>query len=108
MSATGGDFLKVTIEAERTGSIARMGSKSFTLKPGSVVKANFVLEVNMDDMKRLERSFDLDGFDSAEAEEIAFGTGRVPNRGPRVKKLIPQNLAIINDNVNAGAFFTLN
>ena len=66
-----GNFLKVSITAERTGSIAHMGSKSFTLKPGSVAKANFVMEIDVDNMKWLDRSFDLDAFDGTEAEEIA-------------------------------------
>ena len=108
MKASDGNFLKVSIMAERTGSIAHMGSKSFTLKPGSVAKANFVMEIDVDNMKWLDRSFDLDAFDGTEAEEIAFGAGRIPNRGPRVKELIPQSLEKIKNNVIAGASFILN
>ena len=108
VKASDGNFLKVSITAERTGSIAHMGSKSFTLKPGSVAKANFVMEIDVDNMKWLDRSFDLDAFDGTEAEEIAFGAGRITNRGPRVKELIPQSLEKIKNNVIAGASFILN
>ncbi len=78
--------LQLNIDAERTGGIVRMGSESFRLEPGSVVKTHFTVNIDTPSMEKLEQNIDLDAFDGTAAEAIASAPGSVPDRSERVKE----------------------
>ena len=88
LDCKGGKLLRMQIETERTGVNARMGSASYLLGPGSMVKTRYDFELGIDQMVKFEKNVDLDAFDGTAAEEIASAPGSVPDRAERVKEIL--------------------